>query len=124
MSKQFHINYLREWMDLFMHRSMRGWGLFAKSSGLSMPQLTILMQLHHKGTCGMSHVSERLGVTPAAASQLAEKLVQSGYLERTEDPEDRRAKLLRLTKMGSKLVSDGMEERYRWMQDLAKRLSA
>lgn len=123
MAKQFQINHLREWMDIFMHRSMRGWGLFAKSSGLSMPQLTILMQLHYKGTCGMSHVSERLGVTAAAASQLAEKLVQSGYLERTEDPEDRRAKLLRLTKEGSKLVNDGIEERYRWMQDLARSLT-
>src|SRR5690349_15496794 len=115
---------LRQWMDIFMHRSMRGWGFFAKSSGLSMPQLTIMMQLHYKGTCGMSDVSERLGVTPAAASQLAEKLVQSGYLERTEDPDDRRAKLLRLTREGSKLVSDGIEERYRWMEDISKNLSA
>jgi DNA-binding MarR family transcriptional regulator len=115
---------LRQWMDIFMHRSMRGWGLFAKSSGLSMPQLSIIMQLHYKHTCGMSQVSERLGVTPAAASQLVEKLVQSGYLERTEDPEDRRAKVLRLTKEGSKLVSDGIEERYRWLEDISKRLSA
>jgi DNA-binding MarR family transcriptional regulator len=124
MTKPLQINQsLRQWMDIFMHRSMRGWGLFAKSSGLSMPQLSIMMQLHYKGTCGMSQVSERLGVTAAAASQLAEKLVQSGYLERTEDPEDRRAKVLRLTKEGSKLVSNGIDERYRWMEDISKSLS-
>ncbi|MBV6393755.1 MAG: hypothetical protein KPEEDBHJ_02999 [Anaerolineales bacterium] len=50
---------LRGWMDVFMHRSMRGWTRFAKSTGLSMPQFSILMQLHHKGICGMSEISER-----------------------------------------------------------------
>jgi len=47
---------IHEWMDVFMHRSMRGWGLFAKSIGLSMPQFSILMQLHHKGAFGMSEI--------------------------------------------------------------------
>ena len=28
---------LRDWMDIFMHRSMRGWNQFAKSAGLTMP---------------------------------------------------------------------------------------
>ena len=45
---------IRSWMDVFMHRSIRGWGLFAKSTGLSMPQFGILMQLHHNGVCGIS----------------------------------------------------------------------
>jgi DNA-binding MarR family transcriptional regulator len=111
-------------MDVFMHRSMRGWGRFAKSTGLSMPQLSILMQLHHKGPCGMSEISERFDVTPAAASQLVEKLVQAGYLERAEDPSDRRAKLLKLSPAGVKLVEDGISERYRWMDDLVKTISA
>ncbi|NWF63301.1 MAG: MarR family transcriptional regulator, partial [Chloroflexi bacterium] len=88
---------LRSWMDIFMHRSMRGWMTFAKTTGLSMPQFSILMQLHHKGVCGMSEISERFDITNAAASQLAEKLVQSGYIERAEDPNDRRAKMLQLT---------------------------
>lgn len=115
---------IRTWMDVFMHRSMRGWGRFAKSTGLSMPQLSILMQLHHKGPCGMSEISERFDVTPAAASQLVEKLVQAGYLERAEDPSDRRAKLLKLSPAGVKLVEDGISERYRWMDDLVKTISA
>ena len=115
---------LRAWMDLFMHRSMRGWTHFAKSTGLSMSQFSILMQLHHKGPCGMSEISERFDVTPAAASQLVDKLVQSGYLERDEDPSDRRAKLLKLSPNGIKLVNEGINERYRWMDQLTKHLSA
>ncbi len=115
---------IRSWMDVFMHRSMRGWGLFAKSTGLSMPQFSILMQLHHKGSCGMSAISERFDVSAAAASQLVDKLVQAGYIERTEDPSDRRAKLLKLSTNGAKLVADGIQERYRWMDELVGQLTA
>jgi len=114
---------IRSWMDVFMHRSMRGWNQFAKSTGLSMPQFSILMQLHHKGPCGMSDISERFDISNAAASQLVEKLVQAGYLARAEDPNDRRAKLLTLNAKGQKLMAQGVEERYRWMDELVKNLS-
>ena len=115
---------LRAWMDAFMHRSMRGWNHFAKSTGLSMPQISILMQLYHRGPCGMSEISERFDISAAAASQLVEKLVQAGYLERAEDPADRRAKLLTLSAKGSEFIKQGIEERYLWMDDLAATLSA
>jgi MarR family transcriptional regulator, organic hydroperoxide resistance regulator len=114
---------IRAWMDIFMHRSMRGWGRFAKSTGLSMPQFSLLMQLHHKGACGMSTVSEGFDITPAAASQLVDKLVQSGFIQRVEDHHDRRAKLLSLTDTGRELIEQGMKERYRWVNELAGKLS-
>ena len=114
----------RQWMDIFMHRSMRGWSHFAKSTGLSMPQFSILMQLHHRGGCGLSEISDRFDITNAAASQLVEKLVQSGYLERTEDPSDRRAKVLNLTEKGHSFVEQGIHERHRWLDDVVKRLSS
>lgn len=115
---------IRAWMDIFMHRSMRGWGRFAKSTGLSMPQFSVLMQLHYRGACGMSKISEGYDITPAAASQLVDKLVQSGLIQRVEDPNDRRAKLLSLATKGEELVQQGIEERYRWVDELAAKLSA
>ena len=115
---------LRQWMDVFMHRSMRSWHLFVKSTGLTMPQFSILMQLHYKGSCGMSEISEHFDISNAAASQLAEKLVQGGYIERAEDPNDRRAKQIQLTPKGRKLIETGVNERYRWMDDLTSKLSA
>lgn len=125
MSKPVQISQpLRAFMDVFMHRSMRSWSQFTKASGLSMPQFSVLMQLHYKGACGMSEISERFDVTAAAASQMVDKLVQAGYIERTEDPSDRRAKLLKLSAGGAKLVEDGIQERYRWMDELTSQLSA
>jgi DNA-binding MarR family transcriptional regulator len=111
-------------MDAFMHRSMRGWGHFAKNTGLSMPQFSILMQLHYRGTCSVSDISNRFDYSAAAASQLVDKLVQAGYLERAEDPNDRRSKLLNLSVKGGELIRQGMDERYRWMDDLVNTLSA
>jgi DNA-binding MarR family transcriptional regulator len=72
----------------------------------------------------MSKISEQFEVTPAAASQLVDKLVQSGLVHREEDPQDRRAKSLRLTEKGRELILQGVEERYRWVESLAGKLSA
>ena len=114
---------VRQWMDTFMHRSMRGWSQFVKSTGLSMPQFSILMQLYHKGASGMSELSERFGISPAAASQLVDKLVQADLLLRTENPDDRRAKQVALTARGKQLIEQGIAERYRWMEKLDENLS-
>jgi len=114
---------IRSWMDVFMQRSMRSWGLFAKSTGLSMPQFSVMMQLHYKGACGMSQVSERFEITAAAASQLVDKLVQSGLIKRDEDPHDRRAKVLNITDKGRELIQRGIEERYRWVDQLEGKLT-
>ncbi len=124
MTKSTFNHAIRSWMDIFMHRSMRGWGQYAKSTGLGMPQFSILMQLHHKGSCGVSDISERFDITNAAASQLVEKLVQGAFVKRDEDPNDRRAKLLNLTDKGRKFIQRGIEERYRWVDELAERLTA
>jgi DNA-binding MarR family transcriptional regulator len=115
---------IRAWMDVFMHRSMHGWSHFAKSTGLSLQQFGILMQLHHRGGCGVSGLSEHFDITNAAVSQLVDKLVQGGLIRRDEDPHDRRAKTLTLTERGRELIQQGIEERYRWMDLLADKLTA
>jgi DNA-binding MarR family transcriptional regulator len=115
---------IRTWMDVFLQRSMGNWWRFARTTGLSMPQFSLLTQMYHRGACGMSGISERFEITPAAASQMVDKLVQSGYVVREEDPTDRRAKTLNLTPKGRQLIDAGNEERYRWVEDLAGKLNA
>jgi DNA-binding MarR family transcriptional regulator len=125
MTKEIRFNQaIRSWMDLFLQRSMGNWWRFARSTGLSMPQFSLMTQLYHRGACGMSGISERFEITPAAASQMVDKLVQSGYIVREEDPTDRRAKTLNLTTKGRELIDAGNEERYRWVEELAGKLNA
>ena len=116
------IQIIRQFMDLAMHQAMHERFHFAKSIGLSMPQLSILLQLHFRGVCGMSEVSEKFEITPAAASQLVDKLVQNGLIRREEDPHDRRAKCLNLTDKGRELIQRNIDERYRWVDQLAENL--
>jgi len=115
---------IRQFMDVAMHRSMRERSHFAKATGLSMPQFGILMQLHYRGNCGITDISERFDITAPAASQLAEKLVQGGLVERAEDPNDRRARQLQLTSKGKSMIEKGTAQRYRWVDDLVKDLTA
>lgn len=117
------IQTIRQFMDFAMHHSMRERAHFARATGLSMPQFGILMQLHYRKDCGVSAISERFDITSAAASQLVEKLVQSRLIQREEDPSDRRAKLLNLTEKGRKLIQQGIEERYRWVNQVAAKLT-
>ena len=113
MTKTPNLNQaLRAWMDVAMHRSMRGWAHHAKSMGLSMPQFSILMQLQHHGHCGVSDISERFEISPAAASQHVENLVQAGLLERLETPEDRRVREIQLTDKGRSLIESGIAQRH------------
>lgn len=114
----------RRSMDVVAHRTMRDWSRFVKSTGISMPQFSILMQLHHRGACGVSDIGGRMDVTSAAASQLVDKLAQAGLIERTEDPQDRRAKRITLSPKGQELIRAGISERYRWVDALAESLSA
>ena len=79
--------------------------------------------LLHLGSRGITHgnvfrrqgvrvlhrIAEHLGVSNAAASQMVDRLVGMGLLERSEDPDDRRAKALALTEKGKALVLDSIE---------------
>jgi DNA-binding MarR family transcriptional regulator len=106
-----------------MHRSFCDFKQFMDSSGLSTSQVSTLMKLYHGGPEGVSTISEHLGVTPAAASQLVERLVQQGMVDRSEDPADRRARQLILTPKARSLIEAGIDLRRRWLENLAFDLS-
>jgi DNA-binding MarR family transcriptional regulator len=56
-----------------------------------------------------SELAERAGITKQGMGQLVADLEKKEYVERVEDPEDGRAKLVRLTKKGRQHVRDARE---------------
>ena len=114
---------IREWSEVFMQRSMRDFKRFMDETGLSFSQINILMRLVHGGSTSVSEIGEQLGVTNAAASQAVDRLVGLGLIERTEDPEDRRAKRLALTQKGRALIEKGIEARSKWVEGLTDALT-
>ena len=49
--------------------------------------------------------------------------MQLGLIERTEDPEDRRAKRLALTQKGRTLIEQGIEARSKWIEGVTDALT-
>ncbi len=115
---------IHEWVESFFMRSMRDWTRFVRGTGFSLPQVGLLMRLYHGGHCEVHDIGEHFATTSAAASQLVERLVQAGLVERTQDPDDRRARQIALTAKGRALVETGIAERHRWVDALVSEMSA
>jgi DNA-binding MarR family transcriptional regulator len=114
---------LRTWVEVYMHRSFRDFRRFMNAAGLSASQVGTLMRLHYTGTCGVSDIGQHLGISVAAASQLVDRLVGQGYLQRTEDQADRRFKQVSLTHHGNALIENGIKQRQIWMEQITNSLS-
>lgn len=121
-TKQFS-DVMREWSEVFMHRSVHDFKRFMDDSGISMSHIHILMRLFHGGVCGISDIGDQLGVTNAAASQTVDRLVTMGLLARTEDLSDRRVKQVTLTEQGRNLIQQGIESRRKWIEGLTDALT-
>jgi DNA-binding MarR family transcriptional regulator len=109
--------------EIFMQRSMRGIMGSMKQDGLSMPQIYTLMYLYHEGEVRISDIGVLMDVGKAAASQLVERLVQQGLVERIEDESDRRAKKIRLLPKSLRLIEKGLVVQRQQMGELMSQLS-
>jgi DNA-binding MarR family transcriptional regulator len=114
---------IRQWMEAFFVRSMQDSKVFFKATGLSMPQFSIMMHLFYRGMRGVHDIGDRMEITSAAASQLIDRLVQAGLVERAESPDDRRVRRIALTDKGRALIEKGISERYRWVEGLVTGLT-
>jgi DNA-binding MarR family transcriptional regulator len=112
-----------EWMELFMHRSMRGYIHYAREKGLSRSSIGTLFHLSHRDHAGVSDLGEHLGVSSAAASQMLEHLVEEGLIKRSEDPDDRRMKKITLTEKGFQVMKDSVSARLGWFEELTESFS-
>ena len=87
-----------------MHNSMHNALRYSKEQGWSMSQIGALMIIHRKGTTAVSDIGDELGISNPAASQMIDRLVQDGLVLRTEHPDDRRVKQIKLTEKGFELI--------------------
>lgn len=73
---------------------------------ITVPQLKALFAV---ASCSelttIGALAERLDVGVSAASHLVERLVQNGFVERSDDPQNRRRTLIELTPRGRELMS-------------------
>jgi DNA-binding MarR family transcriptional regulator len=76
----------------------------AGSNQLTVPQLRALLFVRRHPGASLSPLAEHLGMALPATSNLVERLVQAGLVERTTNPDERRRIQLTLTAMGAEHV--------------------
>jgi len=114
---------IKDWMNLNMRNSLGNFMRFAREKNISLAQLSSLIHLSQNEEWNISDLGTEFGVSIAAVSQLLEKMVQQGLVHRSEDPQDRRNKVLVLTEDGKKIANEGMNERHKWLSNLIKILT-
>jgi DNA-binding MarR family transcriptional regulator len=113
---------IRRWYEMFTHVSMKDFKGFMGQASLSRSQAHALMRLHFGGEITISDIGDGLGISSPAASQMIDRLVQMGLVERTENPVDRRLKRLAITAKGEALVLQGLDAQWKWMETLTTSL--
>src|SRR3954447_14231384 len=83
------------------------------NSGVTVPQLRVLVMLSQDERVNVNAVAAELGVNASNASRTCDRLVERGLLRRKDDPADRRRVLLSLTKTGHRLITTVMDHRRR-----------
>ena len=112
-----------DWTAVFMRLSMSGFLRFAHGSGLSWAQMAVLMHLHYRGPREVMACGELLQLSPAGASQMIERLVQQGLVQRSETPDDRRVRLVHLTAAGRQVVDKILQAQQGWLVQLLSALT-
>jgi DNA-binding MarR family transcriptional regulator len=85
----------------------------ASAAGLTPTKSAVMFAVVRRGPVGLSELAEEQGLNPTMLSRTVASLVESGLLERTSDPSDRRAALVNATTPGRKLIERVRRERDR-----------
>lgn len=89
---------------------------------LTILQVIVLKNLKNKPNIPMTDLSDSLGLSLSALTQLVERLFKLGYIKRTHGEIDRRLVLIELTPKGKKQINDIMENANHAHQDIFKKL--
>ena len=91
---------------------------------LPLSQLRLLMMVHKMRDATMKDFSEIMQVSQSTVTQLADRLVQHGLIERHSDTNDRRIVRLRTSPAGKSLMAGVDEERRATLDSICHALSA
>ncbi|MCE1195955.1 MarR family transcriptional regulator [bacterium] len=111
------------WIRMVMRNSMKSLIRYTKDNGLSMSQTAALFKIRGEGACGVNDIGEDLQISSAAASQMMDKLVQLGFVHRSENPDDRRGKRLMIADKGTAFLQGSGNARIQWVDDLVDSLT-
>jgi DNA-binding MarR family transcriptional regulator len=94
----------------------------AQKEGLSLTELVLLRKAHLDGERRVTSLAEELCVPPSTLTGMMDRLVDSGWLARDRDPDDRRAVVVKGTPKLDELIKSLMHASSRVLEKALKTL--
>jgi MarR family 2-MHQ and catechol resistance regulon transcriptional repressor len=73
-------------------------------TGISDTDFRVLEALLHKGPLPVNTIGPKVHLTPGSISVAVDRLLERGLVSRVESPDDRRVRMVALTKSGKELI--------------------
>lgn len=115
---------LASWNTICMRLNMHEALIFAKNEGLTLTQIDVMHLVCQIDGCDLTTICHHLAISRSAASQLVDRLYREDLLTRTENPADRRSKIVALTPKGAAIVARHKQLNQRWMLNLSSQLDS
>jgi DNA-binding MarR family transcriptional regulator len=109
---------LENWAKLYFFQSLTDFFNYLKQTDLSLLQAYALTHLFFKGPLKMSDLCEHMQVSPAAASQLIDRLEKLEMVERISDPDDRRVRKIVVLEKGKNFVQENFNFSQGWLSEI------
>ena len=84
---------------------------------------TMFLLAHTDGPLPITEIAAQLGLSVAATGRNIDQLVRLGIVERQENPDDRRVKLVSLSPRGFEIADQQIEQKRRAVRNFVERLS-
>jgi len=94
-----------------------------RSVGLGLSDFAVLELLLHKGPRPVNAIGAKVGLTSGSVSVAIDRLEARQLVERKDDPQDRRARIVHLTPQGRKLIESAFSRHAEAMERAASGLS-
>ena len=75
-----------------------------EETGISDTDFRVLEALLHKGPLPVNTIGPKVHLTPGSISVAVDRLLEKGLVSRVENPDDRRVRIVALTKTGKDLI--------------------
>ncbi|HEY9777523.1 MAG TPA: MarR family transcriptional regulator [Planktothrix sp.] len=91
--------------------------------GLGVSDFAVMEALLHKGPLPVNVIGSKVLLTSSSMTAAVDRLEARGLVERTDDPSDRRARLVELTKKGDRMISAAFKLHSREIEQLMQSLT-
>lgn len=116
MSKQILNSPIEKFTRMMFSHVIERLAVVISEENLSFSQVAALHIIDQTQSISIQDISVRLNLSLSATSRLIDDLVRTGFIDRVEDPENRRSKILTLTHEGQDFLNKLSIERVKNIQ--------